>query len=224
VEKAIAAAAKKEIINFASRVTGVEIQNLLDILVEKPTAEMLNSEFSREGTVKSLVTFNNVADRLEKEMFLTGDGTFDTQRYTVIHNAMVLARLALLDENGLNTIAGKELYGEKSNIIFRFASSIDGNHQWLPKSPPYPRKTGIPICGDSNGYPTGFPLWNGTENRKIFMSIFKGPLSPALETPTDLGLEPALPEAYPYKPTAKNPYPNWTTVDDNNNCVDRSRR
>ncbi|CAN7461550.1 zinc dependent phospholipase C family protein [Variovorax sp. LjRoot130] len=227
IEDAVKVAARRELIEFGSRVTGVEIQRLLNLLTEKASASAVNAEFARTDLRKPLVVFDNVAARIDKEMHIDSSGKFNPTEFLVVRNATVLARLALLDAEGLNKIIGRQLYSNaeerSSNIIFAFASSIDGNHQWLGHSPPYPRRSKAAlICGDQNGYPEGFPLWRDPKGKKLFADIFQGPLSPGLEIPKSLGLPPGLPSTYPYKPTARNPYPGWTSSMNKGTCQKRS--
>lgn len=227
IEAALKLAVKEELTNFGSRLLGIPLEQLIDILSKDATADLLNREFGRTSGKKKLVLFDNIAGRIDKEMHLRTDGpeagSFDPMQYPVVYNAEVLSRLALLDAEGLKAITGIKSFGagpRAQNIMFALASSIDGNHQWLRNAPPYARQQRVtPSCGKNFGYPTDFALWKAGAPRKLFVAIFKGPLVPGLEIPESLGLPPALPGSYPYRPSLKNPYPNWTAADNKGRCL-----
>lgn len=227
IEEVFKVAAREEMTGFGSKLLGVDLATLLDILSKDATADLLNQEFARTEGSKKLVLFDNVSVRINKEMGLRTSGpevgTFDPATYPVVFNAEVLSRLALLDAPGLAAITGIKSFGSGTraeNIMFGMASSIDGNHQWLNNAPPYPRRKGASsACGKQFGFPEQFALWKPGSARKAFVGMFKGPLVPGIEVPESLGLSPALPRTYPYRPTLKNPYPNWTASDNKGNCV-----
>jgi hypothetical protein len=214
IERAIKIAEKEALTTIASKVTGINMKNLMEILKVRPEKDVVDAEFSRTESTKPLVLFERVTDRVDVEMALNSNGNFNPNEFNTVHNATVLAKLALLDADALNVIMGKKVFTrvplEHSNIMLRFASSIDGNHQWLQMPPPYPSKAGAGRCGSQYGYSPSFALWTDPHTRKyVFNGLFKGPLSPGLETPLELGLKPAFPSSYPYRPTIKNPYPNY---------------
>ena len=227
IEKSLKLAAKAELTNFGTRLTGHDMQSLLDVISKPVTAEMLNEEFARTQGNKKLVLFTDVATRINTEMGIQQNGpdaaAFNPDSYPVIFNAQRLSRLALLDAKGLNKITGLKVFGKSArtqNVIFRFASSIDGNHQWLQHAPPYPRRSPyIPVCGTNYGYSEPFPLWATKSGKSVFGDLFKGPLTPGLEIPKSLGLRSALPSSYPYRPTKRTPYPNWTKEMDKTLCA-----
>jgi hypothetical protein len=210
--------AKREaLVSMASTITGTNVKTLMEILKSKPTKQMVDDEFSRPVKAKSLVRFDKVSDRVDREMVLDANGRFSPEHFNVVYNAVVLSKLALLDADALNLLMKKKVFAakplERSNLLLRFARSIDGNHQWLQKPPPYPRSNQQHGCGDPYGYPPNFVLWTDNATRKrVFNGLFKGPLSPGLEIPATLGLPPALPEGYPYRPSVANPFPNYLST------------
>ena len=239
---------------IAQKVTGVDVKQFVDLYTKPVDAPTLNSIFAVDNTTKGLLLIGDIAKRVEKEMHLVpqraigpmySKEVFDPQRYAVIHNAVVLAKLALLGPQQLNELArfagipgptiypdGAPLYdntGTPPNLLVDSIRSIDGNHQWMPIAPPYPRRPG-PLRLDPlrpGIYDTGWPqareygyefdgekglrIWTAAREN-LFLKIFKGPLIPALETPRALGFRPVLPADYPYVVCEANPYP--VSVDD----------
>jgi LysM repeat protein/uncharacterized coiled-coil DUF342 family protein len=125
-------------------------KNILSTPVDNAT---LNTEFTTDESQENLLLIPDIAERIESEMYLNDEGQFDSKRYAVVNNSIILAKLALLDQAGLQTFArlsgltettyGTHLYeGDAtfaSNILYGFAKNIDGNHQWHVLSPPHPR-------------------------------------------------------------------------------------
>lgn len=122
------------------------------------TAEDLNAIFAGDSSTKNLLLISDVATRINADMHLTPQGHFDPTRYRVIRNAVVLAKMTLLDPATLNRIAadivpnlaltayGPTLYPEYStgmeafNILIGAVKSIDGNQQWQQLGLPYLRR------------------------------------------------------------------------------------
>ncbi|MES2574761.1 MAG: zinc dependent phospholipase C family protein [Bacteroidota bacterium] len=213
VEETLMTVAKKELYNLGENLTGVEIERIVNVLKEKPTKETINNAFSSSDNSKSLLVISNAAQRIDSEMNIDS-GYFNPLKFNMVYNSIVLSKMSILDFNGLNTLIGKKLYTEGDtssiNVMVRLASSIDGNHHWLPESPPFIRADGNILYKSKSGYDEGFIIWQNKKVRnKIFRKIFHGPLNPALETPEKYGFEKIIPESYPYKPTEKCPFPNF---------------
>lgn len=206
----------------------------LDILTfrtETQTDAKLNSIFSGDSSGKGLLLIPDVAQRVRNEMHLDANDYWDPNQYSVVHNAVVLSKLAMLDASQLNllvkragidqTIYGTDLYNSATfkNILVGSIASIDGDHQWQEYSPDYPRTTGAAdngVAEEHYGYPHsylgsnqyGFRLWQDCEARDlVFNRIFIGPVAAGLEVPSLFGLTPIANYANPSGVTADNPFP-----------------
>ena len=206
----------------------------LDILTfrtETQTEAKLNSIFSGDSSGKGLLLIPDVAQRVKSEMHLDINGYWDPDQYSVVHNAIVLSKLVMLDSSQLNllvkragidqTIYGTDLYNSNTfkNILVGAIASIDGDHQWQEYPPDYPRTTAAAdngVAEEHYGYPHsylgsnqyGFRLWQDCEARDlVFKRIFSGPVSTGLEVPSLLGLAPIANYANPSGVTEDNPFP-----------------
>lgn len=203
----------EELYSLSEKATGVDVERLLNMIKEKPTAQMLNLEFSSAPNNKALLIISDVSSRVDAEMHLT-NGVFDPIKYNAIYNAIVLSKLSLLDANGLNQLIGENIYTssniQTNNILVRFAHSIDGNHQWLNEAPPYLRSDENYTKGKQYGYSNGFPLWDNPKvKNEFFRQIFKGPINPALDIPESMGLSSIVPQSYPYTPSEDCAFPDF---------------
>jgi hypothetical protein len=148
----------------------------------------LNSIFASDSTGRHLLRIGDVGARVNAEMHLTGAGYFDPERYRVVRNAIVLAKLTLLDPDELNqlyvdlaydgvpsTLAppteyGSTLYTDSPNfnVLVGAIRSIDGNQQWQELGLPYPRLPGFsdplwPVPGGIAAWaPPGTPAHSDT--------------------------------------------------------------
>ena len=235
---------------IAEKVTGVDVKQFVELYTKPVDAATLNSVFAVDNSAKNLLLIGDIASRVNEEMYLVRQGpvgpmaakpVFDPQRYATVHNAVVLAKLALLGPQQLNQLAsyagvvgptiypdGAPLYdntGTPPNLLVDSIGSIDGNHQWMEIAPPYPRRHGFRDTdwpakreyGYAFNSEKGFRLWQDDGAREnLFRKIFKGPLVPGLETPQLLGpapgFTPVLSPDYPYVVCEANPYP--VSVDD----------
>jgi len=171
---------------------------------------------------KNLILIPDMSERIKAEMHLN-NGLLDPDKYPVIRNSIVLAKLALLDYDGLRTLeldAGVP-YGtlsqQTSNVVASAFTNLDGNHQWMAQSPPLPNAIGIPYRNANAQYGThinnngvitnGFLLWGETVRDKLFNSLFIGPLSPGIDFPNSVNKSKIVPDSYPYKPCNANPFP-----------------
>ena len=219
-----------ELIEYAS---GVNVQRLIELNQGLMTEARLNEIFASDDSFKGLHNFSDMSQRINSEMKLDADtGQFDPAVYHPIFNAVVMAKLALLDAAGLDNLAGQlnaresQLYGgllydpsdsnTPRNILIGAVRNMDGNHQWNPVAPPYPRQTPdntMPQYGyflnEGNGG-KGLRIYEDPNARAtIFNKIFKGPVALALHTPGELN--PPLPEViaadYPFRACELNPFP-----------------
>lgn len=144
-------------LKLAEDVTGIEVELILELLKTPTDAETLNLIYSNDASGKNLLYIDDIAQRVEAEMYLTEDGYFDPEQYAVAYNSVVFAKMALLTSAQMNqlafvnarvtypTIYGNTLYPEQSDqisfsLLFDAVRSIDGNHQWMETAPPYPRR------------------------------------------------------------------------------------
>ena len=222
---------------------GSEIVSLIGVAAvevilvkEKSVSEAdLNKQFGMDDSDKHLLLINDMAQRVKLEMALDMNGELNPDKFYVLYNAVVLAKLALLSPEQLNTlIARANLSSEYSfedeenfSMLIGTIKTIDGNHQWLHQAPPYPKAEGFEdnashFYGYENDATHGFKLYSNERLRKnLFRKIFKGPLALGLETPEVMHMSRVLSDSYPYISCAKNPFPNG--VDDkaclNNDAV-----
>lgn len=107
LDKAIAIAQRDVLTSFATKVTGVEVKRLLELIKSKPSKAVLDAQFMQASTKKALIVFDKVSDRLDAEMHLDANGKYSPEKFHPIYNAVVLAKLAMLDASALNTVVGK---------------------------------------------------------------------------------------------------------------------
>ena len=230
----------------ANKVTGIDVQQLIGLYTMPVDSAILNSIFAVDNSTKGLLLIGDIASRVDAEMYMIPQAavgpfpltmTFDPQRYAVVYNAVLQAKLALLSTDQLNQLAftagvpgstvypaGTPLYdntGVGPNLLIDSIASIDGNHQWRDEHPPYPRRVGAPFdplnvapYAEKRTYSytsangKGYRLWQDPVARdNLFRKLFLGPLVPGLETPEDMGFFPVIPKDYPYVVCKANPYP-----------------
>ena len=218
---------------------GSEIVSLIGVAAvevilvkEKPVAEAdLNKQFGMDDSDKNLLLINDIAQRVKLEMALDMNGELNPDKYYVLHNAVVLAKLALLSPEQLNTLiaranlANEYTFDDSENLSILVGSikTIDGNHQWLYQAPPYPKAEGFEdnathFYGYENDATHGWKLYSNESLRKnVFTKIFKGPLALGLETPEVMHMSRLLSDSYPYISCSKNPFPNGV---DDKTCLD----
>lgn len=213
---------------------GSEIVSLIGVAAveiilvkEKSVSEAdLNEQFGIDDSDKHLLLINDMAQRVNLEMALDMNEELNPEKFYVLHNAIVLAKLALLSPEQLNVLlqraklSNEYTFTDSENLSLLIGSikTIDGNQQWLHQAPPYPRMEGfednIPhFYGYENDVTHGWKLFSNERLRKyVFNKIFKGPLALGLETPEVMHMSKLLPDSYPYVSCAENPFPNG--VDD----------
>jgi hypothetical protein len=207
-----------------------EIQQILLVLKAEASDQLLNQYFNTaesERAVKGIVMIPDMSDRVKAEMHLTSQNTFDPNQYAVAYNAVVLAKLALLDKVNFDQLAqaaGSNDYGNYfysgDNLVAQAFASIDGNHQWMPLPPPYPNTFNqygpvkytysAEVCtyalsGCTPGM--GFVPWKGDMRDKLFRKLFKGPLSPGIDSPQSINKSVIVGQAYTYQACAARPFP-----------------
>ena len=75
--------------------------------------------------------------------------TLDPARFAALDDALVLARLALLDQQGVRAVAGR--FGgnpaeprlgaqRRYSVLLDSVRSLDGSHQWRGAAMPFPRR------------------------------------------------------------------------------------
>lgn len=206
-----------------------EIQEIIVLLGEDVDEAVLNQYFTTAESInpaKGLIMIPDIAERVKAEMSLTSEDTFDPQKYAVAYNAVVLAKLALLDNYGYEQLAllsGSsdylDYFFEVDNLVAQAFGNIDGNHQWMPLPPPIPNSFGNYSTVDYTyssdrsalGEETndlGFIPWKGDMRDKLFRKIFIGPLSPGIDAPSVISKAGIVEQSYPYQPCSANPYPN----------------
>lgn len=202
-----------------------EMQELVELLELDFSDAVLNQYFTKPETVfptKGLFMIPDMAERVKAEMNITGTA-FDPDKFPVAYNAVVLAKLALLDRYGFDQLAisaGSTDYNNYfiDNVVAQAFGNIDGNHQWMPIPPPLPNtKNNYPVVtetyssdrselGESGGL--GFVPWKDDMRDKLFRKLFIGPLSPGIDIPSVIGKSRLVDSDYPYQPCYAYPYPN----------------
>lgn len=211
--------------------SGNEAFELLSHVIEGGADDpyVVNSVFST--TTNEYLTFDFDSDpvtaRVEAEMFVK-NGKFDPLRFAPAYNAVILAKLALLNASELNRLVdisgghshiyGSELFddsdGTPFNIMIDGVRTLDGDHQWLAEPPQYIRRDGssTEVFGNTSyAYDgtKGFRLYQDEDARKnVFNKIFLGPANVSIEVPQAFGFDNIVPSEYAYKPCQAFPYPN----------------
>lgn len=115
----------------------------------------VNDVMSRDDTNQGLPIIADAAQRILTELSLK-DGKLDPDVFSPVYDAVVLSKLAMLDNPGLvklsrdagvtQSLFGPYLYKDGGdvveNVLFGFVQNIDGNHHWHDLAPPHPRTFG----------------------------------------------------------------------------------
>lgn len=185
---------------------------------ESASKGMMNDAFRTSAdSNKPLLVFDQVSNLIDRDMGLRGEA-LDPEAFSTLRNALILAKLGLMDLTGLKRLAwvlGAEAESLKvpaapnrTSVLVDMVRSIDGNHQWQPFGLPYPSANGAaprPTDPKERGYgygPTqirpGFQLFiDEPLRRSMFLRVFKGPLSRSLQ-PSLIG--------YPFPECTQNPF------------------
>lgn len=225
-EREVVPLLKEATASLTGIVAGSEMEQMARLMLMKSSAQSLNALFRTDESGKSLLRIPDIAQRVQFDMGLRRDEPFDIERFPPVHNAVVLAKLALLDGAELNRLTqefgvrgptryGATLYPKHAavNVLLGAIASIDGDHQWLVQAPPYLRARGALKFPDSQAYsyafPDGFRLFQDpTARERIFHQIFRGPLAPGIESPP-AKMKRLLPADYPYHPSVQDPFPDY---------------
>ena len=208
-------------------ITGIDVKKIIDAIMVPASEARLAAIFGSDPSAnkgKGLLEFPDMVARIHAEMNFDGQ-QFNKQSYYVVRNAINMAKLALLDNAGLNDFAAKTgvsgIFNNTQNILFDAIGSIDGNHQWMEYPPPYPRRADwnptSPVAGYQGpgyeymvprgslyfryGYGSepnkGLIIWKDCSAREnIFRKLFAGPLAPSLETADIFGFTDPLNSNY----------------------------
>lgn len=210
---------KQEVSNKIVDILPTAVREIIVLLDAKVNDSLLNQTFTKQesvGSAKGLVMIPDMAERVKAEMSLTSSGTFNPDKYAVAYNAVVLAKLSLLDRyefEKLALAAGSSDYYKYmfniDNLVAQAFGNIDGNHQWMVTPPPIPNSLNIyPKIDYSYASDLGFIPWKGDMRDKLFRKLFIGPLSPGIDLPSSLGKPQLIATDYPYQVCAAYPYPN----------------
>ncbi|WP_298772685.1 zinc dependent phospholipase C family protein [uncultured Shewanella sp.] len=189
------------------------VQLLLDVSSEKINDSRLNHYFSVPETQssKGILMLPDMAQRIKADMQLNTTGKFDPNQFSVVFNSLQLAKLALLDTNGLSVLATQaglpsNSFSGTHNIMASAFANIDGNHQWMPIAPPLPNSHDV-YNQSLNSYSTniGFVPWRENNRDKLFNGLFKGPLTPNLDSM--FSGNHIAGSNYPYQVCMANPFP-----------------
>lgn len=141
----------------------------------------------------------------------------DPESFVALRHAMTLARLAILDQTAVRSVAAKMAPNEplqlgadtRYSLIAATAISIDGNQQWSGLSMPYPKRRGykpVEIITEAYGHgpasPPGFPFYQ-TEGlrRTVMTALFGAPFEGAILDQPEMRVP-----LYPFKPCAGDPF------------------
>jgi hypothetical protein len=198
---------------------------------------MMNDAFATAAdSGKPLLVFDRVSDLIDADIGLRSD-KLDPDTFAALKNALVLARLSLMDMRGIMALAW--VLGANSDaietpaapgrtsLLFDTVRSIDGNHQWQPFGLPYPSAAGAeprPMNPLERAYgygPTqrrpGLQLFIEDEfRRSMFLRIFQGPISASLTKHLNLA-------GYPFPECTRHPFavgfkPDGTGADRDDGC------
>lgn len=223
IEKQVMEKVKKKMTGLLIDLLPEKVQGIVRVLDEEIDGTRLNYYFNKpeSGAALGLVTFPDMSVRASREMVLT-QGYFNPEQFATVYDAVVLAKLALLDNAGLSQLAqhagvAPAVFNGTDNIVANAFANIDGNHQWMDVAPMRPSIAGaaerrVNLVGYpfQRGYRSaaGFVPWQAAARDALFRGLFKGPLSPGVEAGAEIGVLDRVPEAYPYRPCAINPFPN----------------
>jgi hypothetical protein len=191
---------------------------------ENATIEKLDEVYltTADAGGKDLISFTQFSRMVDQDLHLK-NGKVDAAQFKALDYAVTLAKLALLDRDGLRSLVS-EFGGDddrlvmtkktrRYSVLYDMVRSIDGNHQWQPFGLPYPRAQGSadPLdaakrhygWGPADASSKGLSIFVDPELRKtVWKAIFPEPMigaivnHPRLKAPN-----------YPFPTCAKNPFP-----------------
>jgi len=144
--------------------------------------------------------------------------TLDPVRFAALDDALVLARLALLDQQGVRAVTAR--FGgnpaeprmgtqRRYSLLLDSVRSLDGSHQWRGVSMPFPRRQAWRAAPPpaSAGYafgtatgPAGFPLYQSEALRRTAFTALFRPFEGAILLRAEM-----QPPAYPFRPCTGDP-------------------
>lgn len=204
-----------------------DLRTLVKIMRDGLDENGLNKMFTQQEVSsygnKGLIMIPDIATRVKADMNVLSAGTFDPNKFAPAYNAVVFAKLALLNKYQMQELAtatgvSVSLAEVGENVVAESLKSIDGNHQWLDKRPSYPRVAGraekreeIEKDSEKRNYRSakGMWFWENKEARdKLFRKIFIGPLSAGIDAPEIHKMTEILTSDYDYDVCAAHAYPN----------------
>lgn len=208
----------EEIREYFIKTFAPKLKPFIKLLEQPPTDKILQQTFTRTAGNIALLPISDIADRVRADMGVVigrNSKVFSRKDFAAYRNALILAKLAMLDGNGLNQLAkelgvsaptdfadGKPLYPSTSYVatkgqipnsstpralvLYQTLLSIDANHQWHKNPPPYVRESGDHLPAKFAGK-KGFRIWDDPQAKeKIFRKLFSGPIAPGLDSPDEL--------------------------------------
>ena len=143
----------------------------------------------------------------------------DPASFAPLDDALVLARLALLDQAGVRQLA-QRFHGDPAalrlgtqarySVLLDSVRSLDGSQQWRGTAMPFPRRDPYRATppARSFGYapggtgPAGFPFYQSEAlRRSVFAALFPRPFEGAILMRAEM-----QPPAYPFRSCAGDPF------------------
>lgn len=239
VKKPLEHEVRKAVIHVGTEVVAFlsnrELADLIQLISSKEriTDARLNGIYATDDSKSRLLEIPDIATRVRRDAGLDAEAdTISEDRFAALYDAIVLSKLALLDDDGLNDVYNdlrlianpeaqpQKLFtaqpGQPFNILLNAVSSIDGNHQWQAIGLPYPVSAGsVRDWPDHSrfgrpgrsGAHSGFSFWGDPNAREmVFTQLFRGPLSPGMDS------LPAISSNYPFPSCDRYPFPSTTNA------------
>jgi hypothetical protein len=223
--------------DFVVGLVGLRDQSFGDLLEEglaptTVTADTLNTTFA--AAPNGQLAFRCAADWIDADLGLRAplaagtDGpcdnaprtrtTLDPERFAALDDALVLARLALLDQQGVRAVTAR--FGgnpaeprlgaqRRYSLLLDSVRSLDGSQPWRGTAMPFPRRqawraapppSGAGYAFGSPTGPAGFPFYQSEALRRtVFTALFR-PFEGAILLRAEM-----QPPAYPFRPCAGDP-------------------
>jgi hypothetical protein len=223
--------------DFVVGLVGLRDQSFADLLDEglaptTVTPETLNLTFATAPN--NQLAFRCAADWIDADLGMRAPLTsgadnacdnsprtrtmLDPARFAALDDALVLARLALLDQNGVRAVTAR--FGgnpaeprmgtqRRYSVLLDSVRSLDGSHQWRGISMPFPRRqpyrtppaaAGAGYGSGGAGGPAGFPLYQSEALRRTAFTALFRPFEGAILLRAEM-----QPPAYPFRPCPGDP-------------------
>ena len=204
---------QRRLIDFAIDLASIADRNVARLVRELTdpahiSADALNNAF--DGSDNGQLAFTCVNDWIDADLGLYLDsadmptdpeagcssaerrGSMDPHRFHPLAYAVTLAKLSLLDHDGVRQVAARfasdpaELTlsdHRRYSVLLDAVRSLDGSHQWQSVSLPFPRRRGArarPFVsagyGRASTGPAGFPFYQTEGLRSgVFAALFPAP-------------------------------------------------